>query len=190
MSRARLRGTRPPGFAVRVVFCVCQKMAGRPFTSVNTNWERARRGRSSTRSIAAPRLRQNRTGTCSRMSGSSGQSSPNGWQYTRDVVGQTSLAFNTRPPSKGSFTQERELGVGLGVASDKEHRHCISAAHPGRHLDLKPRPVRTRGSSRRGRLGGGSCPGRPSPAGRPGARGSEDRAPGGASGRCSGLRRR
>src|SRR5439155_273618 len=56
-ARARRRGTRPPGLAVRAVFWVCQKMAGRPFTSVNTNWERARRGRSSTRSMAAPRWR-------------------------------------------------------------------------------------------------------------------------------------
>src|SRR6266571_2893352 len=53
-ARARRRRTRPPGLAVRAVFWVCQKMAGRPLTSVNTNWERARRGRSSTRSIAGP----------------------------------------------------------------------------------------------------------------------------------------
>ena len=47
-----LAGIRPPGFAARAVFCVCQKIASRPFTCVNTNCERACRGRSRTRSIA------------------------------------------------------------------------------------------------------------------------------------------
>ena len=104
-ARARRRGPRPPGFAARAVLWVCQKMAGRPFTSVNTNWERARRGRSSTRSIAAPRLLQGITGTRSTISGSSGHSSSKRWQYTLDVVGQTSRAFRTRPPSRGSLTK-------------------------------------------------------------------------------------
>jgi hypothetical protein len=51
----RRRGILPPGFAARAVFCVCQKIASRPFTCVKTNCERTSRGRSSTRSIAAPR---------------------------------------------------------------------------------------------------------------------------------------
>ena len=36
-ARARLRGIRPPGFAALAVFCVCQKIASRPFTRVKTN---------------------------------------------------------------------------------------------------------------------------------------------------------
>jgi hypothetical protein len=31
----RRRGMRPPGLAARAVFCVCQKIASRPFTCVN-----------------------------------------------------------------------------------------------------------------------------------------------------------
>jgi hypothetical protein len=49
-ASARRRGIRPPGLAARAVFCVCQKIASRPFTCVKTNWERASRGRSSARS--------------------------------------------------------------------------------------------------------------------------------------------
>ena len=80
VTLCRRRGIRPPGLAARAVFCVCQKIASRPFTCVKTNWERARRGRSSTRSIAAPRLRQRGTGLCSMISASAGQACSKRWQ--------------------------------------------------------------------------------------------------------------
>jgi len=54
-ARLRRRGILPPGLAARAVFCVCQKIASRPFTWVNAKCERDWRGRSTTRSIAAPR---------------------------------------------------------------------------------------------------------------------------------------
>src|SRR6266545_7275361 len=57
-ARVRRRGTRPPGFAARAVFCVYQKIASRPFTWVKTNCDRDCRGRSRTRSTAGPRRRQ------------------------------------------------------------------------------------------------------------------------------------
>src|SRR6266540_7129625 len=41
---ARRRGILPPGLAPRAIFCVCQKIASRPFTCVKTIWERASRG--------------------------------------------------------------------------------------------------------------------------------------------------
>jgi hypothetical protein len=62
------------------VFCVCQKIPSRPLTSVKTNWERACRGRSRTRSTAGPRRRQTRTTASSTMSASSGHASSKRWQ--------------------------------------------------------------------------------------------------------------
>jgi hypothetical protein len=61
----------------------CQKITSRPRVLVNTSWERCSRVRSSTRSMAAPRRRQERTGTCSSTSalaGGSGHSPSAGWQ--------------------------------------------------------------------------------------------------------------
>src|SRR5680860_1682280 len=55
-ATARLRGTRAPGLAARAVFCVCQKMAGRPRTSVKTNCERASRGPAVDLVLDRPRL--------------------------------------------------------------------------------------------------------------------------------------
>jgi hypothetical protein len=59
---------RPLGFAALAVFWVCQKIASRPFTRVKTNWERASRGRSPSRSIVPPRRRQSNTGVFSTIS--------------------------------------------------------------------------------------------------------------------------
>lgn len=74
------RGILAPGFAAFAAFCVCQKIAGRPRVSVKTNCERERRGRSSTRSITAPRLRHITIGVSSRTSALSGQPFSKGWQ--------------------------------------------------------------------------------------------------------------
>src|SRR6266511_667279 len=59
---ARARGILPPGLAALAAFWVCQKIAGRPRVSMNTNWERASLGRSSTRSITGPRRLHDATG--------------------------------------------------------------------------------------------------------------------------------
>jgi polyphosphate kinase len=80
---ARRPGTRTPGRAALAVRGDCQKITSRPRVRVNTSWERCSRARSSTRSMAAPRRRQERTGTCSSTSalaGGSGHSPAAGWQ--------------------------------------------------------------------------------------------------------------
>jgi hypothetical protein len=81
----------------------CQNTTSRSRAVVNTIWERFSRLRSSTRSIAAPRRLQDRSGTRSTISGSAGHSSMGiGWQYSAFVRGQVPEVRNTIPPASGS----------------------------------------------------------------------------------------
>jgi hypothetical protein len=96
-ARAWAPGTR--GRACLAVREVCQKIACRsPRTAVITNWLRASRPRSSTRSMAAPRRTQDLTGTRSTTSASAGHSSTR-WQYTFAVRGQVSFTLSRTPCS-------------------------------------------------------------------------------------------
>ena len=75
MPAARAVGVRTFGRACLRVRGDCQNTTSRPRALVNTSWDRFSRPRSSTRSMAAPRRAHDRSGTCSTMSGSAGQSS-------------------------------------------------------------------------------------------------------------------
>jgi hypothetical protein len=127
--RLRRRGILPPGLTVRAVLWVCQKIASRPLTCVKTNWERASRGRSSTKSITAPRLRHRVTGVCSMISASLGQAPSRRWQYTRGVAGHDSRAFSTIPPAlKREQQQVGQLAVGVWVTGNEEGPAAVGHA--------------------------------------------------------------
>src|SRR5215207_11000748 len=111
---ARRVGTRTPGRDLAVAFGDCQKITSRPRAVVNTNWARFSRGRSSTRSMATPRRRQDRTGTSSRIWGACGQSAE--WQYSLAVRGQVSAVLSTTSPSgNGSRTRKPSFEPSSGL---------------------------------------------------------------------------
>ena len=91
---------------------------------VNTSWERFSRGRSSTRSIATPRRWQERIGTRSMISGSSGQrvgAMAVDLRGPRPAIAglEDELAVGQRQPD-----QERQRRVGVGVGRDLEQGHA------------------------------------------------------------------
>src|SRR5262245_7350069 len=96
-------------------------MTSRPLAFVNTNCDRFSRPRSSTRSIAAPRRTQDRTGTRSAMSGSTGQAAR--WQHSLVVRGQRSRTLSTVPAGPiGRLTRYGRLDPSSGLRATMNSR--------------------------------------------------------------------